>query len=94
MTTPTQDLDALNEVRIVAYVLFGSTLPIYIVILVKMLSSKDWRHQIPLIIVSLLMILNLVSAIVFYQLEYTAAEKYFNGDHSHLELVRQIILAC
>ena len=64
MSTPTQDLDALNETKIVSYVLNGSTLVIYIFILTKMLSSKDWRHLIPLIIVSLLMILNLVSDIV------------------------------
>ena len=44
MSTPTQDLDALDEIRIVSYVFNGSTLVIYTVILAKMLPSKDWRH--------------------------------------------------
>ena len=59
-----------------------------------MLISKDRDKLTPLIVVFILMILNLVAAIVSWQLWYTYNDRNYNGDLNHLDLANQILSAC
>ena len=58
-----------------------------------MLISKDRNKLVPLIVISILMILSLVASIVYYQLIYTHADRYYSGDMKHFQLSKSILNA-
>jgi len=79
MTTPNnnpsfyQDPVALNQVRILFFVLFTPLAIFFIALTSWMLYSKDRRHLNPLIIASCLMSITSIANIVYWQLCYTYA---------------------
>ena len=83
-----------KDLDIASYALFTPPLALWIGLLARMLISKDRDKLTPLIVISILMILYSVAWIVYYQLEYTYNDRFYNGDLNHIDLANQILEAC
>lgn len=88
------DIEVWNRIKITAYACNAPPLAIWLCILVRLLVTKEIRELMPLIVVSVLMIVDLVSSMAYWQFQYNQHEKRIKGDLNHPVIANQILEAC
>jgi len=94
MSTEADYLKVLKNIRTASYAFNVPTLALWTGLFARLLFSKDRNELLALIVICFLLILSQIASIVYWQLTYTFADRFYNGDLRHQNLARQIICAC
>ena len=94
MPTLEEYVEVYDHTNIASYSFTVPSLALWTSLLARMLILKDRDKFSGLIAVCVMMILQLVSSIVLWQLFYTFVDRLYKGDLKHYELANQITQAC